>query len=199
MSSRPDTETSHAPQESAPRAEMETPVPARKKLMPMVWIPATLCLGLLIAAVYLGGRIVAAHSRETAHILVKPAAQVVVPVPAVPPAPVAPVAAPAPVDPKPETRVAQESKAEVPAADNEIPDITPKTGERYLQVGALDLEATPRWVEHLRQAKLEPHVAPGPTPDLLRILIGPFPDRDSLASKKNELDSAGIDNFVREY
>ena len=77
--------------------------------------------------------------------------------------------------------------------------ITPKAGERYIQVGALDLEATRRYLGKLRQSKLEPHVAPGPKPELLRVLIGPFADHDSLVATKNDLESAGIDNFVRKY
>ncbi len=77
--------------------------------------------------------------------------------------------------------------------------IAPRDGERYIQVGALDLERTRRYVRHLRDARLEPHVAAGPTAEMLRILIGPFADHASLASAKSQLDSAGIPNFVREY
>src|SRR5271170_4165426 len=44
---------------------------ARKEPMPLVWIPTTLCVGLLIAAIYLGGRIVTAHS-SPAPVRTKP-------------------------------------------------------------------------------------------------------------------------------
>src|ERR1700736_2332580 len=36
-----------------------------KKRIPLIWIPAVICLGLLVAAGYLGGRIVAARTHET--------------------------------------------------------------------------------------------------------------------------------------
>ena len=77
--------------------------------------------------------------------------------------------------------------------------ITPQTGERYIQVGALNPEATRRFVKRLRNENLEPHVAPGPKPELLRVLIGPFNDRDALTEEQNQLQAQGIDTFVRKY
>jgi cell division septation protein DedD len=199
---------------------------ARKERMPLVWIPATLCIGLLIAAVYLGGRIVTAHSSASAQVKTKPTVTHAAPVaPAAvmqakaepkPEAP-SPQAKPTPDELKPEEPKAQEAKAEAPkpvkseaprqakfevpkpVAGEPVPMIAPKDGERYIQVGALDLERTRRYIGHLRESKLEPHVAPGPTPEMLRVLIGPFTDRDSLGSTKSQLDSAGIPNFIREY
>jgi cell division septation protein DedD len=197
----------------------------RRERMPLVWIPATLCVGLLIAAVYLGGRIVTAHS-SPAPVRTKPLVTTAAPIatqaaPIVTPAaPVVTQAAPveaqvkAKAEPKPEApkqakpAAPQQAKSEQAKSEparpkqvtgDPVPMIAPKDGERYIQVGALDLERTRRYIGHLREAKLEPHVAPGPTPEMLRILIGPFADRDSLASIKSQLDSAGIDNFVREY
>jgi cell division septation protein DedD len=154
--------------------------------MPLVWIPATLCVGLLIAAVYLGGRIVTAHSHPTKPVQTKVAAA--------PVAPAIPAAIPSPA-------VQTPPKAEEPklVADEQVPMIDPQAGERYIQVAALSLEATRRYVGQLRDAKLAPHVAPGPKPELLRILIGPFADQDALTQKKRELELAGIDTFVRKY
>jgi cell division septation protein DedD len=160
--------------------------------MPLVWIPATLCVGLLIAAIYLGGRILTAHSHaapapvHSQAAVAKPAA-----------APAAPTVTPA----IPVATVQANPEPEAPEleTDEQVPMITPKEGERYIQVGALDLESTERYIPKLRQAKLEPHVAPGPKPELLRVLIGPFADQDSLAGIKNQLDGAGIPNFVRKY
>jgi cell division septation protein DedD len=63
----------------------------------------------------------------------------------------------------------------------------------------LTLEAAQRYMGKLREAKLEPHVAPGPRPELVRVLIGPFADQDSLTRTKSELESARIDHFVRKY
>jgi cell division septation protein DedD len=160
----------------------------RKDPMPLVWIPATLGVGLSIAAVYLGSRILSGH-------------------PAPPPAPtqtsvsvaVPPIAlrpaesssqtkaeAPRPADP-------QQTTAEAP------PMIEPQPGEQYIQVSALGPEAAQRFSLELRAAKMEPHLAPGPTPEVLRVLIGPFVDQDALIETRRDLERAGIKNFVRRY
>jgi cell division septation protein DedD len=197
-----------------------------KKRIPMVWIPATLSVGLLIAAVYLGGRIV------TGHPHVKPVAAEVQPVP-MQIAPLQPVAEQAPVVPAsvqttaPIETTSTETPAApietlsaappeeltripvagfvgpllpvIPASLEDVPMINPQPGERYIQVGALNLQATRRFIQHLRSEKLEPHVAFGPTPELMRVLIGPFPDLDSMNARKSQLESEGIDTFVRQY
>src|SRR5580698_4938021 len=69
--------------ETAPSSE------EHKKRIPLIWIPATLSIGLLIAAIYLGGRIVSAHPHGT------PAAALQLAKAAAPaPAPAEPVASP---------------------------------------------------------------------------------------------------------
>ncbi len=171
------------------------PLATTKERMPMVWIPATLCVGLLIAAIYLGGRIVTANrhasvAQRTAIVQPKPV-PVTAPAPPAPPVPVVEAKS----EPKPEPVEPEAAPLDLA----QVPMITPKAGERYIQVGALDLEATRRYLGKLRQSKLEPHVAPGPKPELLRVLIGPFADHDSLVATKNDLESAGIENFIRQY
>lgn len=190
------------PQEES--ASLATPSETAKARMPMVWIPATLCVGLLIAAIYLGGRIVTANRHASAASRTPAVVQAVVqpkPTPvAIAPAPAAPVpAVEVKTEPKPEAAPKTAKPDAAPLDLAEVPMITPKAGERYIQVGALDLEATRRYLGKLRQSKLEPHVAPGPKPELLRVLIGPFADHDSLIATKNDLESAGIENFVRQY
>ena len=165
---------------------------ARKERMSLVWIPATLSVGLLIAAAYLGSRILTAQ--HITAVKVKIAAPVA---PAVKiqadsqPKSEAALPSPEPPSPPPE--------APKLVADEQIPLINPQTGERYIQVSALTPEAARRYVRQLRQAKIEPHVAPGPRPELLRVLIGPFADQDALALAKNDLTRAGIANFIRKY
>ncbi len=44
--------------------------------------------------------------------------------------------------------------------------ITPNPGQVFIQVGALDQEATRRFVQHLRADNLDPHVGPGQRPSL---------------------------------
>jgi cell division septation protein DedD len=177
--------------------------------MPLVWIPATICVGLLIAAVYLGGRILTAHSHAPAAVQTEPAA--LHPAPAIPAATPAPaVQAPAeqapaeqapaeqaPAEQAPAEQAPAEALAQLKAEAPEL--IAPQAGQRYIQVAALNLEAAQRYVGRLRQAKLEPHVAPGPRPELVRVLIGPFADQDSLTRAKSELECARIDHFVRKY
>jgi len=232
---RPATETSDAPTANespiAQEPDLASTAPllktgTGKKPMPLVWLPATLCAGLLMAGVYLGGRILNAHSHATTPVVkqsvgakpvgakpvgAKPGiaqlAQVAPVVPAatvhkdesIQPHPAAPLKAEAPKQAKVAKPALAKAEETQPVTREPVPMITPKDGQRYIQVGALDLERTRRYVGHLRDAKLEPHVAPGPTPEMLRILIGPFADRDSLASAKSQLDSAGIENFIREY
>ena len=172
--------------------------------MSLVWIPATLSVGLLIAAAYLGSRILTAQ--HVAGVTVKIAA----PVASVPAAPVpaAPVpAANVQADSQPNSEAPSptpEEPAPPPdppklATDEQIPMIDPQAGERYIQVSALTEEAARRYIRQLRQAKFEPHIARGPRPELLRVLIGPFADQDALALAKTDLARAGITNFVRRY
>jgi cell division septation protein DedD len=189
MTIRPSSDMDNAstPPEAAANTE------EHKKPIPLIWIPATIGVGLLIAAIYLGGRIVNAHPQapEAMHLATpvtmpaKPVAQPAVPQPA-PPAPT----------PEP---VASAEPLTVVTPEDGIPVISPQAGEIYIQAGALNAEATRRFVQYLRDKKLEPHVATGPSPGLMRVLIGPFDNRDALNERKAQLATEGIDTFVRQY
>ena len=150
-----------------------------KKRIASVWIPAILGLGLLLAFAYLGVRIVAGKSQ------------------AVPTAPSVRTVAPAtaPVPPK-----AAEKPAPRPTinATNFIL-ITPQAGERYLQIAAVSPHMVLTYVDNLRKVNLDAVVAPGPTPDLLRVLVGPFSDRESMDQAKARLEAAGKHPFIRDY
>jgi cell division septation protein DedD len=173
-----------------PEAEAKTE--EHKKRIPLVWIPATLGVGLLIAAVYLGGRIVKAHPQAPEPVHLAPPV-----IPAV--KPLVQPSAPEPAPPPPTPTVVRPEPLTVVTPDDGIPMISPQAGEMYIQVGALDEEATRRFVQRLRDEKLEPHVATGPTPELMRVLIGPFNNRDALNERKAQLESEGIATFVRQY
>jgi cell division septation protein DedD len=181
---RPSVEDNAPPPEAGAAAE------DHQKRLPLVWIPATLGIGLLIAAIYLGGRIVAGHG------VVRGAIPAIVKETEVEEA--APPAPPKFASLEPLTAVALDN-------DNDgIPTITPKGGELYIQlsalnVGALNQEATRRFARRLRNDHLEPHVAPGPTPELMRILIGPFDNRDTLRQTQARLETEGLTAFVRKY
>lgn len=127
---------------------------------------------------YLGGRIVAAH-----------------PVPAIPPPSAPHISAPIVVQPA-------EVRETVPTGQPVTEDhffIAPKHGQRYIQVGAVNVDIAGRFIEHLRQEKLNPHIAPGPTAGIKRLLIGPFDDIQALNNTKAQLESEGIATFVRQY
>jgi len=167
-----------------------------EKRVPLVWIPATLTVGLLIAAIYLGGRIVAAHRPAPAAAratIGMPHAAPHPPSVSAPPVVAAPIVA---TVAKPEI---QPERSDAAPIDEPVPMITPRDGEHYIQMAALNPEATRRFVQHLRGEQLDPRVAPGPRPEILRVLIGPFDNRDALNDKKAQLQSKGFKTFVREY
>jgi cell division septation protein DedD len=154
-----------------------------KKRIASVWIPAILGLGLIMAFAYVGVRIVAGKSQvQGAAVPAKVEtrvikAQVNVPTQAAP----KPAPKPANVEPKPFTLV------------------MPQPGERYLQVAAVSPHMVLTYVDTLRQVNLDAVVAPGPTPDLLRILVGPFSDQNSMDQAKAQLEAAGKSPIIRSY
>jgi cell division septation protein DedD len=150
-------------------------------------------VGLLIAAIYLGGRIVKAHTQEPEAIHVATPVTMPVKSSAAPT-----VSQPAPPAPTPEPVASAEPLTAVTPQDG-IPVIDPQAGETYIQVGAFNAQATRRFVQYLHDKKLEPHVAPGPSPGLMRVLIGPFDNPDALNERKAQLATEGIDTFVRQY
>jgi SPOR domain len=187
--------------------------PQKKKALPWIWIPVVICLGLLVAAGYVGARILTSrpHAAEQAAAVIPPRKP-----PAAPdqPAPQAPaeIAPVAPLVDKPAPVAASPAPAAVPPDPAVPPDsepavanpgdwglITPKPGEQYIQISALNTAAAHRYVEQLRHGPLEPHLAPGPREGILRVLIGPFQDRTLLLGTRSDLLSAGIDCFIREY
>ena len=165
-----------------------------KKRIPLVWIPATLTIGLLIAALYLGGRIIAARRAHAAAHVASNVPKVVAPQP--------PIIAPPVVAEEIKPEIKPELLAPVPteqATSDAASVITPHGGDLYIQLGAFNVEATRRFVQHLRSEKLEPLVAPGPKPEIMRVLIGPFNNRDALNERKAQLQTKGFDTFVRVY
>lgn len=174
-----------------PIVEQESEEP--RKRIPLASIPVTILIGLLIAALYLGGRIL------TARRVQRPPAAIHSATPAPPPVqPVAKaVAQPVQPDAKPASAVTPPSNS----GDDTLPLIEPHSGERYIQVGALnpDTKDTRQFVERLRREGFDPHVAEGPAPELMRVLIGPFTNDGALNEKKAQIESEGIDTFVREY
>jgi cell division septation protein DedD len=169
-----------------------------KQRMPLVWIPVTLSVGLLIAALYVGGRIIAARrpAQVAAHSTVNvPKTMAPQPTKITPPV----VAEVSKSEIKPESVAVAKELPPTDPTNDAAPTITPHGGERYIQLGAFNMEATRRFVQHLRSEKLAPLIAPGPNPEIMRVLIGPFDNRDALNEKKAQLQTAGFTTFVRQY
>ena len=165
----------------APKPEEPKPVDWTKRIVSL-WIPAILGLGLLTTFAYVGVRIAAGKPQvqPTSSPASPEAAKIQVLVD-VPPAP-APKPAP---------------KAPVTAANFTL--MTPQPGERYLQVAAVSPHMVLTYVDNLRIANLDAVIAPGPTPDLLRVLVGPFADRDSMDKAKALLQASGRSPIERSY
>jgi cell division septation protein DedD len=153
----------------------------RKRIVSL-WIPAVLGLGLLTAFAYVGVRIVAGKPQVQPTTV--PAGQ--------PPSKIQVlVSVPAAPTPKPVPSPA------VQATNFTV--ITPQPGERYLQVAAVSPHMVLTYVDNLRIANLEALVAPGPTPDVLRVLVGPFADPDSMDKAKAQLEASGKSPIIRIY
>jgi cell division septation protein DedD len=159
-----------------------------KKRLASTWIPATLGLGLLMAFAYVGVRIVAG----------KPPVQSTNPSDS--PMPITMDAPPVSVPSAPPQKPASTLKpAPAPVVNANFTVVTPQPGERYLQVAAVTPHMVLIYVDNLRIANLEAVIAPGPTPDLLRVLVGPFADRDSLDKAKAQLEASGKSPIIRIY
>jgi hypothetical protein len=205
---------------AAPPDENKAAAPDENKRsrLPWIWIPSVICLGLLVAVGYVGGRILASRPRVVRPVqIVSPAAPKQVAAAAAAENPVAPtqpeITPVAPVEDKPEqpassspAQVASINPAQVhspwePATSvpADLGLIKPQPGERYIQISALNTTAARKYVEQLRRGPLEPHLAPGPRPEIVRVLIGPFHDSDTLLNTRADLKAAGIDCFIRDY
>jgi cell division septation protein DedD len=156
-----------------------------KKRIASVWIPAILGLGLLMASSYVGVRIVAGKSQTPPPAIAKQAPFRMI------------VSVDQPAQPDPLKAAPKAALQTTTSADFTI--ISPQRGERYLQVAAVSPHMVLTYVDTLRKTNLDAVVAPGPTPDLLRVLVGPFSDRDSMDQAKAQLVTSGRSPIIRSY
>jgi cell division septation protein DedD len=222
-----DTTDAVAPHEPANEASATSD--EGRKRVPLMAIPITLSIGLLVAIGYVGNRIFTAkfHAAPSARNLTparpsppvrsqgtqptepksSPASQqheapaarkqneAIASKPVDKPAmPVQPVQATAP---KPASKPPEVASAARERAANEL--LVPRAGERYLQVLAVSTNVVPRVLADLRRNNLDVRVAPGPQDDLRRLLVGPFPDAESLSRAKEQIQVLHPDCFVRAY
>ncbi len=123
----------------------------------------------------------------------------------------APVAEPREQDAKPRAEAGTPRPASTPlptpASTEEITQaqsegldlIAPQRGERYLQIAAISSHMVSKFLSDLNRYHLQANVAPGPRDGLVRIVIGPFPDRESITQAKARIEANWPDCFVRLY
>jgi hypothetical protein len=209
-----------------------------RRRVPLMAIPITLSVGLLVGVGYVGNRIFAARFQGTPTVhRVTPAAPVAsqtAPAPSEPPSQpsAAPQQPPEAIAPQREEKPAAIAKAAsspavrsvaVPAPAASAPAIphiqtnaakpagqeasvestpellVPQPGERYLQIIAVNSRFAPRVLADLQRSNADVHVAPGPREGLVRLLVGPYPDRESLERAKVQIQAQHPDCFVRIY
>jgi cell division septation protein DedD len=193
----------------------ETAEGSSGKRVPLMAIPITLSVGLLVAAGYVGNRVITSRTHATAVAVAS--APVLSPrLAAVPAAPPRVEAEPPSEDPPAVRSKVQTSEAKVakPAADptpraavtaidsaDDSGDglIAPRHGERYLQIAAISASAAQKFLAGLGRYNLQASVAPGPHDGLVRVVIGPFPDWESVTAVKSQIQAMWPDCFVRLY
>ncbi len=130
-----------------------------------------------------------------------------------------PVAAPATnsINPAPATAVLPPPAASMPAplpeatilrlpsgpvknaANNGPMFAEPESNKVYLQIGAVTKGMAVILAEGLRSHGFVAFVAPGPTANIFRVLIGPLPDQAAYNRAKTEVDAIDLTNFARRY
>lgn len=75
----------------------------------------------------------------------------------------------------------------------------PVAGAIYLQMSAVEDGIALIFCEGLRKRGFRAFAAPGPSPKIFRVLIGPLPDAESYQRVKGALDQIGLSSFARKY
>jgi cell division septation protein DedD len=181
------------------KSNPETPADLAKKQAKRVFIgfAATITIGLVIAGWYVGGRIFAAEKVHAASVIARPVAAV-------------PVAAPTPVVAKPVdvASVTEPVAVATDAAKSETAPVAPapvwnrvepQAGDLYLQLATMGPNSTNDYLKILDAKGIHPRIALGPSENLHRLLIGPYPDKGALEKEQQELEAAGIEFIARRY
>jgi cell division septation protein DedD len=80
------------------------------------------------------------------------------------------------------------------------PFLSPHPGETYVQVGAYSPNYTKSFLAILEKKGFHGVVAQGPSQDVNRVLVGPFPDSSAMQNTHGDLGKAGLtDAFARKY
>ena len=172
--------------DTAPAATPETPG-AKQRRQVMRAFAGTMALGLVLAILYVGARIVTSKRNvNSTRSVVKVAA------PAIQTHEAArPVVVTAPSS-KPGK---QPDSSTLPVRRN----VNPRPGEKYVQVAAFGPKALEAYLRALESKGLHPLVAPGPADGIHRILIGPYTNPETLEQTRRTLQVVGMDSIIRSY
>ena len=77
--------------------------------------------------------------------------------------------------------------------------IDPKPGEVYLQVSAVARPEAELLVEVLSRKGFRASMAPGPSENVIRVLVGPASGDSELTKQRTDLEQAGFKAMVRRY
>jgi cell division septation protein DedD len=145
-----------------------------------------LAVGIGVCGVYLAVRVVSAKPAAPAAAVAPPAPTT--PVKAAAVEPVAAAAAPAPVP----------AAVPVPAARNVTISADETRGRTFIQVGAIERDAAPGFIQKLAQHGFEGRIAEGPEDKIVRILVGPVAG-EAISSTRAAVEKAGFGAFARSY
>ena len=186
--------TEHSSTDELVNPGISEPDPAEQRRKRILKTFSTLLtVGLALAAWYIGARIVGtrkvqAYATAQAQVVKTPTVSqnaLTTPIVVTPPATTAtPVEAP---------KVLAKPAKVAPR------EIDPQPGQTYLQLAAYGPRALAAYLATLQEQGFHPLVAPGPSPDVFRILIGPFPSTDALERARVIVQSVGIEPIVRTY
>ena len=168
------------PQVEPTPAKTDSPADIRKKIHQ--GFAATVAIGLAIASIYVGGRIVSAKTTRRAAPVVIHVSSLSQPV-----APAKAVSMPSPAL-KPKDAAAPHWNI-----------IEPRPGETYIQLAAIPLKTIDPFLNQIEEKGFRPVIARGPTDSLYRILIGPYARQDALKDAQTAVEAAGIQHIVRVY
>lgn len=75
----------------------------------------------------------------------------------------------------------------------------PAAGTVFFQVGSVDRAKAPEYGAYLAGQGLRIRLAPGISPALVRVLVGPLANDREIQEANNALDAGGFEHFLRRY
>jgi cell division septation protein DedD len=168
--------------EIEPNREIPADSATKQAKRVFIGLAATITIGLVIAGWYVGGRIFAVDKVHAAAAIAKPISSTVE---------ATPVAEP--------VTIPHETPKTSDAATAAWNTVDPQPGELYLQLATMGPNSTNEYLKALDSQGIHPRIAPGPSDNLHRIVLGPYPDKAALEKQQQELEASGIQFMARRY